>query len=379
MLTRPYMNILIPLLIIGFITPPIHFPTEFQGSPPPINILYERASVIIAGRGNTLQVYTIITYGIDFRTTETQTILLPTQAPTASMITVNLNNRTIEPILTGQLCIVGQITVPVYKIVLTGPSKGENILQITYHYTVNYTFNKAIIILPVSIHRINGQSFLANYSATITITFINLTNHQVSISLNTPQGQQLGYMITDTISAPEKKFTLLIPVEPYLTGDLVISVTKSTSAEKFYEIYPSSLVPNINYYCLDKKLGITLKLTTNYGRYDIVDLKHWRVGKDLYISFYFYGYGIPSANQTKKIYLHVVFNNILSGEYNIHIIINDNENLTLKYSALCPTTGKTPFTEEEVVGGIIAIIVALTIIMAITTHVHRRKTQQYSP
>ncbi len=104
MLTRPYMNILIPLLIIGFITPPIHFPTEFQGSPSPVNILYERASVIIASRGNTLQVYTIITYGIYFRTTETRTILLPTQAPTASMITVNLNNRayTYRPIMHGR-------------------------------------------------------------------------------------------------------------------------------------------------------------------------------------------------------------------------------------------------------------------------------------
>ncbi len=375
MYTWRYTNIFTLLFITSILLSPMVFSINTLETPPPIKILYEKASETLVGRGDILQVYTDIMYGIYSRTTEAQTILLPAQAPTTSMIIVELNNRTIIPLQTTGTYIAGQGTLPVYKIVLPGLRKGENILRITYHYTANYTAGKATVILPVSIHRINGQSFLANYSAMVRIAFVNLTNHRITISLSNPKGHELGYTITDTITAPEKEFTLSIPVEPYLAGDLIITVTKRISMETLYEIYPSSLVPSIKYDCLAKRLGVTLQLTTHYSKYDISGLKHWRVGKDLYISFYFYGYGMPSSNETKNIYLNTVFNNILSGYYNIHIIINNNENLTLKYSATCPSATKMPFTEDEVFGGIIAIIVALAAIMAITTHVHRKKTQ----
>ena len=373
--TRRYTNIFITLFVTSILLSPMVFSINTLETPPPIKILYEKASMTLVRRGNILQVYTDIMYGIYSQTTEAQTILLPAQVPTASMMIVELNNRTIIPLQTTRTYIAGQCTLPVYKIVLSDLHIGENILRITYHYTANYTAEKATVMFPVSIHRINGQSFPANYSAMVRIAFVNLTNHRITISLSNPKGQELGYTITDIITSPEKVITLSIPVEPYLAGDLVITVTKRISTETLYEVYPSSLVPSIKYDCLAKRLGITLQLTTHYSKYDISDLKHWRVGKDLYISFYFYGYGIASPNETKNIYLHVVFNNILSGYYNIHIIINNNENLTLKYSAICPSATRMPFTEEEVFGGIIAIIVALAAIMAITTHVHRKKTQ----
>ncbi len=377
MLTRPYTHVLI-LLIIGIIIQPLilHDTQVYaQDTPPPINILHEDATLTITGKDDYLKVYTVITYTIYSATTQQQTIMIPAQAPSTSTISITLNDKTIEPVNTGREYVAGKIALPIYKIILNNLKTGANTLRITYYYTAQYRGNKTIIVLPVSIHRINGQSYLANYSASIKIIFENLTDHKVTISLNTPEGEQLGYTITETITSPEKQFTLSIPVMPHLAGDLVVEIFKAVSIRRYYEVYPSSIVPSFQYSCLEKKLGVTIELTTHYSRYDIVDLKHWRVGKDIYISFYFYGYGLPSENETKKIYLHVMFDNILSGQYNVHIIINDHENLTLKYEAICPTTNKSPFTEGEVIGGILAIIVALSIIMAITTHVHRKKTQ----
>jgi len=377
MLTRPYTHVLV-LLIIGIIIQPLilyDIQVNAQGAPPPINILHEEATLTITGKDDYLKIYTVITYTIYSITTQQQTIMIPAQTPSVSTISVTLNNKTAKAIATGQNYVAGQIALPIYKIILDNLRKGTNTLRITYYYTTKYKGNNTTIVLPVSIHRINGQSYLANYSASIKIIFENLTDHKVSISLNTPQGLQLGYTITETITSPEKQFTLSIPVMPHLAGDLVVKISKAVSIKRYYEVYPSSIVPSFQYSCLEKKLGVTIELTTHYSRYDIIDLKHWKVDKDLYISFYFYGYGLPSENETKKIYLHVMFDNILSGQYNVHIIINDHENLTLKYNAICPTTNKSPFTEGEVIGGILAIIVALSIIMAITTHVHRKKTQ----
>ena len=377
MLTRPYTHVLV-LLIIGIIIQPLilyDIQVNAQGAPPPINILHEEATLTITGKDDYLKIYTVITYTIYSITTQQQTIMIPAQTPSVLTISVTLNNKTAKAIATGQNYVAGQIALPIYKIILDNLRKGTNTLRITYYYTTKYKGNNTTIVLPVSIHRINGQSYLANYSASIKIIFENLTDHKVSISLNTPQGLQLGYTITETITSPEKQFTLSIPVMPHLAGDLVVKISKAVSIKRYYEVYPSSIVPSFQYSCLEKKLGVTIELTTHYSRYDIIDLKHWKVDKDLYISFYFYGYGLPSENETKKIYLHVMFDNILSGQYNVHIIINDHENLTLKYNAICPTTNKSPFTEGEVIGGILAIIVALSIIMAITTHVHRKKTQ----